>query len=507
MEDKLPKKVKEYVRQKDLIRKGDRILAAVSGGADSVCLLYVLQELQQTLEFELRVVHVHHGIRENAEKDLLFVENLCSKMRLPCTVYREHVPEALKDSGMSLEEMARKIRYEDFRKALKEWKDEEGVQEASGEAADRSRKDGEELLPVYRIATAHHLTDQAETVLFRLFRGTGITGLGGIRPLSGDVIRPLLETERQEIETYLRERKIPYRTDESNSDVTYSRNRIRHNLLPEAEKVCEGAIRHVGAAAEILQETEQYLESLGQKALAACRIKAGDVPEEGQDPASLVLERELFQREDPFLQKQMLLQMLRHLPSGGRDITAEHLSKMLELTAGAQGGELHLPMDVTFLCRQGRIWLSIPGTGQDHLQRFCRERGLPAGLFGKTPDVYGTEILSGPVKEYDLYRVEERGRSLGDLAELFDDRDGALLKNLTIRHRERGDHMVTDREGHRKPLKEILIEEKIPREYRDLMWLPAVGSEILWIPGIRRSRSAYIKADTGQILRLYIREL
>ena len=133
MGDELLSRVSTYVQRHDLIRNGDRVLAAVSGGADSVCLLYVLQELQQTLEFELRVVHVHHGIRENAEKDLLFVENLCSKMRLPCITFREHVPEALKDSGMSLEEMARKIRYEDFRKALKEWKDEEGIQEASGE--------------------------------------------------------------------------------------------------------------------------------------------------------------------------------------------------------------------------------------------------------------------------------------------------------------------------------------------------------------------------------------
>jgi tRNA(Ile)-lysidine synthase len=491
MGDELLNRVSTYVQRHDLIRKGDRVLAAVSGGADSVCLLSVLKGLQGVLSFELRAVHVDHGIRKESGLDREYVEDLCRKLDVPCSVYLENIPEKLEGSGMSEEELGRKIRYEDLKKTLKAWRTEEKISESDG-------KD-----PRYLIATAHHKNDQAETVLFRLLRGSGIAGLGGIRPKRDDIIRPLLFLERGKIEAYLQKQGLSFCEDVTNADCTYSRNKIRHELIPAAKEVSGDAVGHIAGAAEILQETWDFLGRMGTEAKKRCEIGEG------------ILDRERFLKEDPYLQKQVLLLMIRDLPTGGKDIGTDHLDKMSELVNSESGGELDLPGECRFVSKQGRIRFEVLtlkaercGTSKipPILMAFCRERKVPLQIFGEDPEVYRFfeeefEATEGEFAE----RVLEKGLKGQTQTQYFDSDALSANEPVCIRHRMPGDYMIINEAGNKKPLKEILIEEKVPEEHRDLLWFPAVGSEVLWIPGIRRGRSGYLTKESRRILRIDLR--
>ena len=165
-----------FMRRWDMLpQPGGRILCAVSGGRDSMCLLHYLWQLGRREDFTVAAVHMNHGQRDTARRDELFVQNFCRERRIPCVTERVSVPEKAKEWGVGIEEAGRRLRYETFRRAA-------------------------ELTRADRIATAHHAADQAETVLLNLLRGTGPQGLAGIPPVRGNIIRPLLETSRQEIE-------------------------------------------------------------------------------------------------------------------------------------------------------------------------------------------------------------------------------------------------------------------------------------------------------------------
>ena len=492
MGDELLNRVSTYVQRHDLIRNGDRILAAVSGGADSVCLLSVLKGLQKELSFELRAVHVDHGIREEAGRDRAFTEELCKRLGVPCSVYLENIPEKQAGSGMSEEELGRKIRYADFEKTRKAWEAEEF--RTGNSENDECVTNGSRTL----IATAHHKNDQAETVLFRLFRGSGISGLGGIRPMRDHIIRPLLFLERKEIEAYLREQGLTFCVDATNSDCTYSRNKIRHQLIPAAEEICEEAVGHIAGTAEILQETWDYLSRVGDEAKHRCETEAG------------VLDRERFLQEDPYLQKQILLLMIRELPTGGKDIGSDHLEKMQSLLKSGNGGEQYLPGECRFYCKQGRIWFEAPGAERGDagmadtkiLMAFCKEKGVPPELFGEDPGVY--RIVNGEIWK-SIEKIRKPEENTDRYMQYYDPAGLPSGEQICIRHRMPGDHMILNEAGNKKPLKEILIEEKIPEEYRDSLWLPACGSEILWIPGIRRTRSGYLTNKSKSVIRIDLR--
>ena len=176
----IEQKVFDYVNKNKMIAPGDTIILGVSGGADSVCLFFLLLQLREQTDFELRVVHINHGIRPDAAEDEAFVERLCGQHSVPFRAVRADVPALAKQEKCSEEDAGRRLRYRVFRE------EEEGFSQG-------------------KIAVAHHADDRAETMLLHLFRGTSTRGLCGMEPVRGDIIRPLLVLERGEIEAYLRE--------------------------------------------------------------------------------------------------------------------------------------------------------------------------------------------------------------------------------------------------------------------------------------------------------------
>ena len=269
-------RVREYMRSWEMTEPGDGILAGVSGGADSVCLLFLLDELKAELGIRLAAFHLNHGLRgAEADRDEAYVKEICGRLGVPLAVAYENVAEYAASRGISGEEAGRILRYEHMK-----------------EAAER--------FSCQKTATAHHRDDSAETVLFNMFRGSGLKGLSGIRPVRGEVIRPLLCLSRAEIAGYLEERGIPWCEDSTNGENVYTRNRIRNQLLPWVkENINARAPEHILAAAELAAQADAYFAELAEKLLAAAgdleRLPedAGDVPE----ALAVSIPTEIFDRQ------------------------------------------------------------------------------------------------------------------------------------------------------------------------------------------------------------------
>lgn len=250
--DELIESVKQNIIRHDLVKCGNHILIGLSGGADSVFLLYVLAELRREMGYSLSAIHVNHGIRgAEAERDQEFSKRLCRSLGIQQMTIWKDVPGYAAEHRLGLEEAARILRYEAF-----------------AEECDRLRaaalvEDDQNLRVL--IAVAHHADDQAETMLHHLIRGTGIRGLGGMGWKRGDVIRPLLSITREDILKWLDAQGADYVTDSSNMDEIYTRNRFRQKIIPEMKKINTSAVLHIAKTAEILRETDQYFRQQAEK--------------------------------------------------------------------------------------------------------------------------------------------------------------------------------------------------------------------------------------------------
>lgn len=239
--DALMLEIKRYIEANQLIRPGDGVLVGLSGGPDSVFLLYALHTLQARMGFTLRAVHVHHGIRgAEADRDEAFSEKLCAKLDIPFQAVHVAAPAYAAQHGLSLEEAARILRYE---------------------ALEAARQQLTQATAAW-IAVAHHLDDQAETVLHNLVRGAGLRGLAGMENRRNHVIRPLLSIKREDILKWLKQYDIPYVTDSTNADPHYTRNRIRSTVLPELREINPEASAHIAHSAALLREADAFFHAL-----------------------------------------------------------------------------------------------------------------------------------------------------------------------------------------------------------------------------------------------------
>ncbi|MDO5131479.1 MAG: tRNA lysidine(34) synthetase TilS, partial [Eubacteriales bacterium] len=252
-------RVKKYILDREMIRPGEAVVAGVSGGADSLCLFEVLRKLAEELPFSLYVVHVHHGLRDSAQGDLLFVEEICRQAGVPCVTVHRDAACAASAWGTGVEEAGRRIRYEAFDRACRSIEEEKGT--------------------ACRIAVAHHREDQAETVLFHLCRGTDLRGARGMLPVSGRIIRPLLPESRGAIEAFLREKGLSWREDETNGDISYTRNYLRAEILPRlAEGVNPAAAERIAQFAGVCADAERYLSRMTEEGLRRCAVAEGAGP-------------------------------------------------------------------------------------------------------------------------------------------------------------------------------------------------------------------------------------
>ncbi len=472
---KLQARVREQMQAHGIVQPGDRILAAVSGGADSVCLLYILADLRETMGFTLRAAHIHHGLRESADRDRDFTQALCDRLGIPCRTEHVDVRSYAAREGIGTEEAARTLRYRALEEICRDWEEEDKG-------------------PRVRIAAAHHMEDQAETVLYRLCRGTGIAGAAGMRMCRDRVIRPLLPFTREEIEQDLAQRGAGWCTDETNEDLRYARNRIRREILPALETVNTGAADHLAAFAREAAGIEDYLARQTGAAITRCLLEEGREPAPA-DGAVLCLERagetlvrirvESLLREDPLLRGRLLHAVLAGACGGGRDLTAAHAENLLRLA-----------------CREGYGTADLPGG-----LRAVKTGGWPAFHTPLSPGAYIMRILSGEEREDLLRQAAGAGTALrlpeNQYTKWFDyDKISSLP---ALRTRQTGDRIgIGDGAGgiRFKSLQRCMIDGKIPAPLRDRIVLPAVGREILWLPGCRIHEGFKVTERTEWILEL-----
>lgn len=298
--------------------RGGVMLCAVSGGRDSVCLLHYLASVAPEHGFAVAAGHLNHRMRPEAQRDEEFVRELCRSLGVECYTEAAPVYETAERWGLGVEETGRKLRYDFlFRTA--------------------------DTIGAARIATAHHAGDQAETVLLNLLRGTGPEGLGGIPPVRGRIVRPLLQTDRQEIEAYVQAQGLSFVEDSTNEDTRYARNRLRRQIWPQLRTVNPALNEAIGRTAEILRRENDYLDALAEERL----------PKQGAsvDTAALLAAPEA-------LRPRMVRLLLDRMPTGKKDVGGVHIDAVLTL-AERGCGTLDLPEGLRVVCRRGRLELRI----------------------------------------------------------------------------------------------------------------------------------------------------
>lgn len=475
-------KVDEYSQRYHLLERDDRVITGISGGPDSVCLFLVLLELSKSIGFDIAAVHVNHGLRgEDADADAVFVRELCDRRSIPCHVFEEDVYQVSKVEKLSLEEAGRNVRKRCFEEVRAKW---------GGT----------------KIALAHHMDDNAETLIMNLCRGSGLRGLGGMRPRNGTVVRPLLCLRRTEIEQFLREVKQVWCEDKSNVQDHYTRNRIRNHVIPYlTDEVNTGAVEHMNTTMEQMRELEEYLavqtEAMFQKWIR------GPEAEGSIGSGEILLLNQAYTEVPKVIRNRMILKCMNRISGKERDISAVHVEQVDGLFVNQSGKQLSLPHG---------IWVFRE---YDGIRFTCKRENVPLQTRGIGEDVNDFVLLNVPgdsrwlegkfafrckvVENTGMFSKEDCGnKSAGFPYTEWFNYDIIKAYVALIRRRQAGDYMVINRQGHKKKLKALLIDAKVPANRRDQIPVLALGKEILWIPGVRRSSAYLVTEETRQILQI-----
>ncbi len=484
------KKIQQYIAEKKLLADGDHVIIGLSGGADSVCLLLVLKAMQTTYHLTLTAVHVHHGIRgESAERDLCFSKELCEANDVEFVAAYRDVPGIAAKQHLTEEEAGRSVRYEIFEQEAKK-------RDASV------------------IAVAHHMDDQAETVLMNLLRGSGIRGCGGIqakRQLSDGrgiqeklfacdethilekmsavndseifVVRPLLGVRRSEIEAWLIAQNQTWCTDETNLTDEYLRSRIRNNLMPLLEREYNAqATEHIAAASGDFFEAEEYLRSRAEELFASWGNR-------------LPL-RELS-AEKPILQRYLIQEAIKRTGSI-KDVGRTHIESVLGLLTKTTGSQIHLP--------GGRI------AHRSYEFLMIEKRQTEKQAIAQQSRKVKKQSLAQPTAQtgrtvYSVFPIcEKKSQQIPQscCVNWFD--YDTIKEGLLMRRRRPKDRICIDARGNTQKLSDCMINAKIPAAKRDQIPILASKSRVLWIAGMRMAEDCRVTQSTRLVLEVRANE-
>jgi len=476
-------KVFAFMEKHKMIAEHDLVAVGVSGGADSLCLLFVLLEYRKRVPFELVVVHVNHGIREEASRDADFVKEICRRESVPYFLKEADVSRLAKEEHLSEEEAGRKVRYEAFEEALENYKKKVS-----------SWKSGQ-----CKIAVAHHQKDVAETVLFHMFRGTGIYGMSGILPVNNNIIRPLLSCSREEIEEFLTLGGQSWCIDHTNEEDTYTRNKIRHHILGYAEReINERVVEHVAKTAAMMASVREYLEYEVVK-------MTEQIAEENGNEISINIEE--MKQYPELLQGQFLLTILDKLSPGRKDISAKHIQDILNLFEKYGTKRVCLPGNVEVVKEYEILWIKkqkIQNTEDNKCGKAKENAGTMLEEIEELETGKNYLLNDGSILEISVINaVDFSGIEEKKYTKYFD--YDKINNCLTLRFRQSGDYLTINDQGQKKSLKEYFINEKVPSSIRARIPLIAEGNHILWAIGYRISAYYKVTSETKEILQMTIR--
>ncbi|HEC33239.1 MAG TPA: tRNA lysidine(34) synthetase TilS [Chloroflexi bacterium] len=480
--------VRDFMRRHALLAVGDGVVVGVSGGPDSLCLLHLLIRLQEPYRLRLHVAHLHHGARgEEADADADFVADLARRWGLPATVAKRDVPAIAQAHKLAFEEAARRIRYAFLAHVASE-------------------------VGATKVAVAHNADDQAETVLMHFLRGAGLAGLRGMLPATPlstyrllksvsapplsptppTLIRPLLGTSRTDIEQYCAEQGLEPRFDRSNLDITYFRNRLRHELLPLLATYNPNIHRRLLHTADVLAADYALLARLRD------RVWEKVVVEETED--IIAFDRASWQAQHLSLQRALIREATYRLRSHLRDVDFVHVENGVRVAQkGNTGAQATLPGGLALTVEYDRLTIAEAG-----YKPALEGPALPPGgevavdLPGITPLPDGTWVLEATLpRAWTQAEVEANP----DRWTTYLDAD-VLKEPLILRTRRTGDRFRPQgMGGHGPRLTHWMTNAKIPRPWRDRLPLLVAGEEIVWVCGRRISEEAAVGSTTRRVAR------
>ena len=460
-------KIKKYIDDWHMLSKGDRVVVGFSGGPDSVALLHVLKELKGPMGIELFAAHVNHGLRgEASDEDAAFAEQLCGDWNIPFFRKEADIRALSRALHKSEEEAGRLIRYDFFHEIMENVKGN-------------------------RIATAHHKNDQAETILHHIIRGTGMQGLSGIQPISdGCLIRPLLDVSRKEIEDYLREHGLCYRVDATNTDTSYTRNRIRKELIPTLMRDFNpDIVDSLARMGSIVREENDLMTEYCGGVYRECS---------SHGPGYVDLDLEKLLSCPVAVQKRLIRMAISQVRGSLEGVSYTHIGAIADLAARSRTGsvvgipgsrEYASPCEITVEKGYGFLRFRKPG----------REDG-PASFDIPLP-VPGKGFLQDLGILMTAEEIDAKN-GFGFSSEcIYIDRK-AVRGSLRIRQRRKGDRFKPLGLNGTKKLKDFFIDRKIPREQRDRIPLLVDEDNIIWVVGFQMNEDYRITPSSGDILKI-----
>jgi tRNA(Ile)-lysidine synthase len=455
--------VRDFILSHQLIQSGEHVLAACSGGPDSLALVDILRKLRLEFGYQLAVAHVDHMFRgEASAADAQFVRDYCQRHGLTCFSTAINVPQYLLEQGGSSQNTSRKLRYEYLREAAQTW----------GNA---------------KIATGHHQDDQAETILLHLLRGSGGAGLSGIHAQADGIVRPLLSLTRQEIEDYCRQYGLEPRQDSSNLKPNYLRNKIRLQIIPQLELAVGGSVREpLCRAGKILADEQDFLNDSVQAVWPDLTRETPDATYLYTEPLSklhIALKRLIFR---------LLIEKKQGNLTG---ITFQHVEKLIEMAdSWPVGSKFDLPGGWRAEREYDAIQVRRRATGS--VWRGIAPPGVQLLIPGET-EVRGLGVRVRVTVQSCLPQHDAPDTAVFDLA--------GLQQPLFVRSRQPGDRFSPCGMQGEKKLKDFFIDKKVPRSLRDQV--PVFSDSrgiIFWLGGLRGSRQGRITAATTEYLVLQI---
>lgn len=460
-------KVKKYIHLNNMVGDTDCIIAGVSGGADSICLLCMLLDIYRDHDVTIVAVHIHHGIRgAEADRDQAFVENICNQEKIQLYKYKYNIPEYAKSLGLSEEEAGRIKRYETFRMVKNEL-------ESGGKKC--------------VIAVAHNQNDNVETFIHNLCRGSSINGLSGIKPVSGDIIRPVLCLSRNEIETYLRENKREYIIDSTNLELDYTRNKIRNIVIPCLnESINNKSSLHISQTMADIGEINEYLDR-------QVEIKSADIVSEKN--GQIFINRKELNSTEIVLAREIIRNAIGKAAGRLKDITRKHIEDVMELSKGQTGKYVMLPYDL--IAKNQYENLIIKKREDDSVNE---EEVIINGIGEYEFRAYKVRVEITEISQDERLQCTKNDKNICTKCFDYD----KIKNTVCIRNRKSGDFLTINKQMGTKKLKSYLVDEKIPSELRNVIPVIADGNHILWVYGHRISEYYKIDENTIRVMKITI---
>ena len=445
-----------------MLSRGTKVIIAVSGGADSMALLFALFQLRSVYNLTLVVAHVNHQLRgEEAERDALFVEQQATRLGLPFYPTRVDVKTLQHSSRMSLQHAARQVRYQFFHALC-------------------------QTLGATRVALGHTADDQAETLLMRLLRGSGPTGLAGIPAVRLPFIRPLIAVSRSTIHAYLQAEFLPWVEDSSNTHPVYLRNRIRLELLPKLQQYNPQLVRRLNELADMLRADSQVLEQQVDEWVVQT------VDWQGSNRAEIRCG--LFVTAPIAIQRRLLRRVVEALSSAPEAVSFRHIEDLRQfIRSESHGRRCVLP---------GKV-LAEHHTGTVLLWNVYRTPTVPCALALPVPGEVDISALGIRL----IADIIDKPRSLGETPqEVFLDLEH-IVSPLQVRFRQPGDRFYPLGAPGSKKLQDFFTDSRIPRAERPYVPLVVSDREIVWVVGYRIADPFKLRPETKRVLRLHCRAL